>query len=151
TEGDQPRLPARLHHPGQSGRVRVALTVEVDGRKDVFPKDVELSASGVTEVLLDAFRVPGADRVKLSVSATAGAEAARVTDEVAADVSVRAWGLPVFATASGRSSNDATVFIALPPGRRYESPEMRIALSPRADRMLVELALDESGAGFAMR
>ena len=37
-----------------------------------------------------------------------------------------------------------TVFIALPQGRRYESPEMRIASAPRADRMLVELALDES-------
>jgi TolA-binding protein len=148
-EGDQPRLPARLHHPGIGGRAHVALTVEADGRKEVFPKVVDLSAGGVTEVLLDAFRVPGVDRVKLSVSASS--EAAGADDEVAVDVPVRAWGLPVFATASGRSGVDATVFVALPPERRYENPEMRIALSPRADRMLVELALDESGTGFGPR
>src|SRR5262249_56054956 len=78
TEGDEPRLQARLHRPGINGRARVALAVDADGRKDVFPKDIDLSAGGVTEVLLDAFRVPGVDRVRLSVSASAGAGAARV-------------------------------------------------------------------------
>ena len=151
TEGDEPQLLARLHHPGIKGQARVALKVDAGGREEVYPKTVDLAAGGVTEVLLDAFRVPGVDRVKLTVSTSAGEEAARVGDEVAAEVPVRAWGLPVYATASGRSSDDATVFVALPQGRRYENPEMRIALSPRADRMLVELALDESGAGFGLR
>ncbi len=130
TEGDEPRLLARLHHPGIGGQARVALKVGMDGRDEVFPKTVDLAAGGVTEILLDAFRVPGADRVKLTVSASAGPDAARVADEVAAEVPIRAWGMPVYATASGRSSDDATVFVALPQGRRYENPEMRIALAP---------------------
>src|SRR5262249_8273253 len=125
TEGDAPRLLARLHHPGIDGQARVALKVEGGGREEVYPKTSGLAAGGVTEVLLDAFRVPGVDHVKLTVSATAGAGAGR-TDEVAAEVPVRAWGLPVYATASGRSSDDATAFVALPQGRRYENPEMRI-------------------------
>ncbi len=129
TEGDEPQLLARLHHPGINGQARVALKVDMGGREEVFPKTADLAAGGVTEVLLDAFRVPGADRVKLTVSASASA--APAVDEVVAEVPVRAWGLPVFATASGQSSDDATVFVALPQGRRYENPEMRIALSPR--------------------
>ncbi len=152
-EGDEPRLPVRIHHSGIKGPAKVTLEVVADGRTEVFPKDVELADGGVTEILLDAFRVPGADRVRLSVSAsaTAGPANAPSADRLAVDVPVRAWGLPVFASASGRSSDDATAFVTLPPGRRYENPEMRIALSPRADRMLVELALNDSAVGFTQR
>ncbi|MHB1558945.1 MAG: alpha-2-macroglobulin family protein, partial [Isosphaeraceae bacterium] len=150
-EGDEPRLPVRIHHPGIKGRAKVTLEVVADGRTEVFPKDVDLADGGVTEVLLDAFRVPGAERVRLSVSASAGPDKAQTTDRLSVEVPVRAWGLPVFASASGRSSDDATAFVTLPAGRRYENPKMRIALSPRADRMLVELALNDSAVGFTQR
>ena len=93
----------------------------------------------MTEVLFDPFRVTDADLVRLTVSASASAGPRVVADEVAATVPIRPWGVPVYATASGRSSDDATVFVGLPPGRRYENPEMRIVVSPRPDRMLVEL------------
>ena len=141
TEGDEPRLLATLHHRGIAGPARVVLKAGAAGREEVFPRTVELKADGLTDVLLDAFRVTDADLVRLTVSASAGAGPGAAADEVAATVPIRPWGVPVYATASGRSSDDATVFVGLPPGRRYEGPEMRIVVSPRPDRMVVDLAL----------
>src|SRR5262249_40335449 len=46
--------------------------------------------------------------------------------------------------ASGTSSDSTSVFVGLPPGRTYESPDMLIALSPTVRRMLIELALGTS-------
>ena len=66
TEGDEPRLLARLHHPGIAGPARVALKAGRRRPRGGLPADVDLVADGLTEVLLDAFRVPAADRVKLT-------------------------------------------------------------------------------------
>ena len=57
------------------------------------------------------------------------------------EVPIRPWGVQAFASASGTSSDDATVFVGLPAGRAYESPEMRIDVSPTLRRLLIELAL----------
>ena len=42
----------------------------------------------------------------------------------------------------GHGSDDATVFVGLPAGRTYESPEMLIVVSPTLERML-----DRAGPG----
>ena len=54
---------------------------------------------------------------------------------------IRPWGVQAIASASGTGSDSTTVFVGLPAGRAYESPEMLIALSPTVRRMLIELAL----------
>src|SRR6202011_244061 len=59
------------------------------------------------------------------------------------EVPIRPWGVQAFASASGTSSDDATVFVGLPGGRTYESPEMRIDVSPTLRRLLIELALGQ--------
>ena len=48
---------------------------------------------------------------------------------------IRPWGVQAFASESGTSSESTTVFVGLPAGRTYESPEMLIVVSPtpRAD------------------
>ena len=56
---------------------------------------------------------------------------------------IRPWGVQAFASASGTASDDATVFVGLPPGRAYESPEMLVVVSPTLRRMLIELALGQ--------
>ena len=51
------------------------------------------------------------------------------------EVPIRPWGVQAFASASGTSSDDATVFVGLPPGRAYERPgdaDRRLAHPPPA-------------------
>ena len=49
--------------------------------------------------------------------------------------------MQAYASASGTSSDGTAVFVGLPTGRTYESPEMLIVISPTLERMLIELAL----------
>ena len=137
TEGDTPRFAARVHHAGLNGPIEVKLSIYAGGREQVEPRTLEIKGDGVEEVLFDPFEVPEGENVRLTLAARAG-EAA---DELVVEVPVRPWGVQAFASASGTAEDDATVFVELPPGRSYESPEMLIAISPTLRRMLIELAL----------
>ena len=138
-EGDKPRFLARVHHTGVKGRVEVRLSAYATGIEQVDPKTVEVERDGVTEILLDPFEVPDAAEVELTLTARAGDRA----DEIRSSVPVRPWGVQAIASGSGSSRDDATVFVELPGGRRYESPEMLITLSPSIRRLLIELALGQ--------
>ena len=147
TEGDKPRFLARVHHAGVKGRIDVRLVSYATGREQVDPKSIEVEADGVTEVLFDPFEVPDATEVELTLTARAEGQA----DEIKSTVPVRPWGVQALASASGSSRDDATVFVELPKGRRYESPEMQITLSPSTRRMLIELALGEQFGPLAQQ
>ncbi|RUL89070.1 tetratricopeptide repeat protein [Tautonia sociabilis] len=139
TEGDKPRFLARVHHSGVKGRIDVRLSSYASGREQVDPKTIEVDGDGVTEVLFDPFEVPDAAEVELTLTARAGDRG----DEIRATVPVRPWGVRAIASASGSSDDDATVFVELPAGRRYEAPEMLITLSSSTRRLLIELALGQ--------
>jgi tetratricopeptide (TPR) repeat protein len=137
TQGDKPRFIARVHHTGVAGNLALRLAIYAGGRDEVFPKAVELKQDGVDEVFFEPFEVPEGDSVRLTLTGSVG----DLTDELVVDVPVRPWGVEVVASESGTSSESATVFVGLPAGRTYESPEMQIVLSPTLERMLIELAL----------
>ena len=141
TQSDRPRFIAQVNHVGVSGKVDLTLTTYAAGRQLVSPKPIEVKGDGVTEVLFEPFDVPDGDVVRLSLKASAGEK----TDELVLEIPIRPWGAQAIASASGTSSNGATVFVGLPAGRSYESPEMLVVVSPTVRRMLVELAL---GRGF---
>ena len=140
TEGDAPRFLARVHHRGVEGKVELRLTAYAGGREQVFPASVEVEGDGVAEVLFDPFEVPDAAEVELTLASRVMGK----NDEVRATVPVRPWGVRAIASASGSNDDDTTVFVELPQGRPYESPEMLIALSPTTRRLLIELALGQS-------
>ncbi len=137
TQGDKPRLVARVHHVGVQGTVALRLTVYAGGREEVFPKALELKGDGVDEVLLDPFEVPDTDSVRLTLVGKVGA----IQDEVTTEVPVRSWGVQAYASESGTSSDGTAVFVGLPKGRTYESPEMVVLIAPTLQRMIIELAL----------
>ncbi len=137
TQGDKPRFIAQVHHTGVRGTLALRLATYAGGRDDVFPKTLELSADGVDEVVFEPYEVPEGDSLRLTLTGAVG----EARDELIVEVPIRPWGLPVFASASGTSGDSTTVFIGLPAGRAYESPDMLITLSPTVQRMLVELAL----------
>jgi alpha-2-macroglobulin len=137
TEGDRPRFAAQVHHVGVSGSVALKLTVYAGGRDHVYPKTIDIKDDGVDEVLFDPFDVPAAENVRLTLTASVGAS----KDELVLEVPVRPWGVQAFASASGTSSDDATVFVGLPGGRAYDNPEMLVVISPTLQRLLIELAV----------
>jgi hypothetical protein len=139
TQGDRPRFSAQLHHAGVAGTAALRLTAYAGGRERVFPRTIELKGDGVEEVRFEPFEVPDGDAVRLTLTARAGT----AVDEMTVEVPIRPWGVQAFASASGTGSADATVFVGLPPGRAYESPEMLVVVSPTLRRMLVELALGQ--------
>ena len=137
TQGDKPRFTARVHHLGVVGPATLSLTIYAGGREQVYPKSLDLKLDGVDEVLFDPFEVPDGDLVRLTLAAAAG----DAKDQLVAEVPIRPWGVQAFASASGTTSDDATVFVGLPAGRAYENPEMLIVVSPTLQRMLIELAV----------
>lgn len=137
TEGDSVRFPAQLHHRNVKGKANVVLTLYAGGREQKYPRELELTGDGVTEILFDSYTVPNGDLVQLSLEATAE----NASDKITTRFPIRPWGVQAFATASGSAEDDTTVFVSLPQGRPYESPEMMIVLSPSLRRMIVELAL----------
>ncbi len=146
TEGDRPRFSAQVHHSGGlAGSVGLSLLAYAGDREQVFPKAIEIKGDGVDEVTFDPFEVPGGgDTVRLTLGAKLGDR----SDEVVVEVPVRPWGVRATASASGTSSDDETVLIALPEGRTYEDAELRIDLAPTVRRLLVELALGHDSIAF---
>ncbi len=137
TQGDRPRFIARVHHVGVRGAVSLKLAIYAAGRDEVYPRTLELNGDGVSEVMFEPFEVPDAESVRLTLAGKLG----ELADELTTEVPVRPWGVQAYATASGTSSDGTTVFVGLPQGRRYESPEMMIVISPSLERMIVELAM----------
>ncbi len=139
TQGDRPRFVAQVHHVGVTGQAAVKLVIYAGGRETVEPRTLDIKADGIDEVTFEPFEVPDGDNVRLTLTANVGES----QDDLVVEVPIRPWGVPAFASASGTSSDDATVFVGLAPGRIYENPEMLIVLSPTLRRMLIELALGQ--------
>ncbi|MGD0039833.1 MAG: alpha-2-macroglobulin family protein, partial [Isosphaeraceae bacterium] len=137
TQGDKPRFIAQVHHLGVQGTVSLKLAVYAGGRDEVYPRTVEIKGDGVEEVMFEPFEVPDAESVRLTLTGTVG----ELTDDLTTEIPVRPWGVQAYASASGTSSDGTAVFVGLPTGRTYESPEMMIVISPTLERMIVELAL----------
>ncbi len=142
-EGDRPRFLARLHHGDTRGQAELKLVVRAGGRESVYPRTVELGASGLVEIVFDPYEVPGNGPLALSLSATA--KDAR--DSVAAECQVRPWGVRAVASAAGSSQGDETLLLELPPGREYSQPEMRIVISPARSGLIADLALGSGWMG----
>ncbi len=139
SEGDQAQFLARIHHRGVEGAAQIRLKAYATGGEEVYPKTIELEGDGVEEVLFQSFEVPNAPNIELTLTASVG----EIRDEIETTVPVRAWGVQALATASGSAEDDRTIFVELPKGRPYDTPEMLITLAPSTQRLLIELALGQ--------
>jgi tetratricopeptide (TPR) repeat protein len=139
TQGDKPRFVAQIHHSGVVGQLALRLSVYAGGRDEVYPRTIELTKDGIDEVMFEPFEVPDGDSIRLTLTGTVG----NLSDQLTVEVPTRPWGVEVASSESGTSSESATVFVGLPAGRSYESPDMRILLSPTLERLLIELAVGD--------
>ncbi len=139
TQGDKPRFIAQVHHTGCRGQARAAAGHLRRGTRRGLSQDARAQAGRSRRGHVRALRGPRGDSIRLTLTGTVG----DARDELVVEVPVRPWGVQVVASDSGTSSESTTIFVGLPAGRTYESPEMLIVLSPTLERMLIELALGE--------
>jgi len=138
-EGDRIRVLARVHNlTDYEGPAE--LTLSITGG----PEPVELTAKatvkkhGNVEVLFDNAVVPPAMGLDLAVSAKAG----DLQDALVKEVPIRPWGLEYAGHTGGTAKDDATVTVQLPAGQEYSSVWMTVAISPRLERVVLDLALN---------
>ena len=137
TQGDKPRFLAQVHHLGVQGTVALKLAIYAGGRDEVYPRNRRAQGRRRRGGPVRAVRGP---RRRLG-PADAHRHGRRADGRADDGGAVRPWGVQAFASASGTSSDGTAVFVGLPKGRTYESPEMLIVISPTLERMLIELAL----------
>ena len=123
---------------GSRGGGGLKLSIYSGERDQVFPKTLDLKADGVEEILFDPFEVPDGESVRLTLTAKAG-------DGSRTRWSSRSRSAPGASRRSprprARRPTTRRSSSACRPGRTYESPEMRIDVSPTLRRLLIELAL----------
>ena len=136
TQGDKPRFSAEVHHAGVVGHADAAAD-DLRRRPRGRPaEDDRGQGRRRRRGPVRPFEVPDGDAVRLTLAATLG----EAKDEMTVEVPIRPWGVQAFASASGTSSDDATAFVGLPPGRAY-------ARARDARRRLADRAADADRAG----
>lgn len=150
TQGDHPRLGARVHNlTGRQGTGRLVLQVKSPEGERSFTRDVVFGDAPVVEVLFDALTdFDAAHDLALSarIEATLGAET--LTAVAAEDVPVRPYGVAFADSAGGVLDGQTSVWLELPAGRAYASRSLELFVGPSTRRLLIDEALGQ-GARFA--
>ncbi|MCA9263196.1 MAG: tetratricopeptide repeat protein [Planctomycetales bacterium] len=145
-DGDHAAIVATIHHRDiKAEQVRVTLSQQIGERTSRQTKTLsaaELQASGVTEVVFDSeIRLPeGArDRADWQAEYRLVVESGEHADVSERAVPVLAYGLPVFATASGTATGDATAWLDLPDTMPTQSPSLQIVIGPTVEQGLLDV------------
>jgi len=142
SEGDQPRLAARVHNlTGATGTAELTLTVRAGDQRRFQTATVELGEASIVEHRFEA--LPGLEAADLELELAVKAQLDG--DEVVADTSevvpVYPWGLELRDAESGALTDARTIWLELPEGRRYEDRRVELYVGPSVDRVLIEEAL----------
>ncbi len=81
---------------------------------------------------------------ELNVQFNLTVAAGNATDVTQASVPLRPYGMPVFATASGSATSDATAWVEAPKEMPFQSPSLQILVGPTVQRSLMEIVLGEA-------
>lgn len=142
SEGDRPRVLARLHNlTDYAGRVDLTMTV-TSGIRTVAEqrRTIDIIKGQGGEALFEPFEAPAAGEIEITVSARAGDH----LDSVARSLTVLPWGVEYASHGGGVSTGSAAVAVTLPPGLAYSSRWLTVQVGPDLDRMLLDLVLGGS-------
>ena len=137
-EGDQVEVITRVHNLTDEDAEAELMLVVTSGDKRFYElrKSVKVKKNSSEEVKFDSIEVPRAQRLELKVSAAAGDH----TDALVRNVEVHPWGMEYADHGGGSSTNDATVSLKLPDGRKYESTWLTVSVGPSVERAVIDLA-----------
>ncbi|MFK7850033.1 MAG: tetratricopeptide repeat protein [Akkermansiaceae bacterium] len=136
-EGDQMRFLAKVHNLTDfEGNADLVLSVNGNQEK-LSRKTVEIKAHSVTECLFASYDIALAESVEIRAAANSG----ELTDELAIELPVRAWGMEFAGSAGGVSSGDADAVVSLPDGMEFTKQALEVSLSPSVEKALMDYAL----------
>ena len=160
TDGDEAEVQASVHNDAvEKGQITVVLKTTIGDRTVEDKKTIDVAAKGIhTVAFKTALRRPEAPKdpkqsaappevnvlFELTLSAAAPGGAGGLADVTRAAVPLRPYGMPVFATASGSATSDATAWVESPPDMAMEGPSLQILVGPTVERSLMEIVLGEA-------
>jgi tetratricopeptide (TPR) repeat protein len=138
-EGDRIRVLARVHNlTDYEGPAELSLTLTGGPEPVKLAEKAQVRKRGNTEVLFENAVVPPAIRLELEVAAKAG----DLQDTLVKAVPIRPWGLEYAGHAGGTAKDDYSVTVQLPAGQEYSATWMTVLVSPRMERVVLDLALN---------
>lgn len=141
TEGDRTELTVRAHNLTDRDRqVDLGMTTRVGDEVHEHSQQVKLGGHREGEASF-ALQANSARSVAVSVTASSGG----LSDRVERNISVRPFGMEYRSGRTGRTGQDASFRLSLPPGRDYTSLNMSIEVGPDPGGDLVAAA---TGSGY---
>ncbi len=142
TAGDEAEVEVLIHNDiVDQGTIKATLRATIGGRSVQEDRELPVNARGVHETRFklalgwpEGVPPQAAQEIELELRVAHGEE----TDVTSRAVPLLPYGMPVFATASGVASADATVFLA-PPDMPLESPSLEIFVGPTVERSLLDV------------
>lgn len=143
TEGDRPRLLARLHHlTDAAGTVDLKLRYTSAGRSGTLPRRVDVDGRGTIDVLFPELPpVASGAPLEVEVSAEARLGERVLTDDTVRSVPVRPWGIEFADAHGGRLAGDEEFWLELPATCGDQGRSLEISLGAGLRRLVVDEAL----------
>ena len=142
TEGDSASVLAEVHNSLAGERsIQVTFSATIGERTTEVSRTLEVTGPGVSELSFPIEITEGESiRFGLTV-ATADAE----SDESTRSIAIRPFGLPVYATTSGKAAQSTIAFISFDDEIAAESPSLELLIGPGLNRALLDAVL---GGGY---
>jgi len=148
TDGDDAEIGVTVHNDlTDKDPITVTLKTTIGGKSTEEKKTLKVTKKGLEEL---AFKLP--------VRRPEGQEAARsgeigatfqltvavgeTTDNVRRFVPIRPYGLPVFASAGGSATGDATAWVEPPKDLPLTAPGLQIIVGPTVSKSLLDIVLE---------
>ncbi|TWU42711.1 tetratricopeptide repeat protein [Novipirellula artificiosorum] len=145
TAGDSVQVPVEIHHSLDDARkVTVKLKATLGDKSTEQTQAVDVEGPAIQKLVFPV-EIEAADQAvfELSVSADDGR-----SDQTTAVVAIRPYGFPVYATASGTSSQSTLAMLAFNEKLKAEESSLEILIGANVNRSLVRSVLGSGDVVF---
>ena len=142
TEGDVANVLAEVHNSLEGEReITVTFSATIGEKATEFTRTLEVSGPGVSELSFPV-EITDGESIRFDLAVATAEEDA---DTSSRSVAIHPYGLPVYATASGQSSQSTIAFLSFDEAIEAESPVLELLIGPGINRALLDAVL---GGGY---
>lgn len=146
TVGDKAEVLVEVHNTTpKDATIEVKLKTTIGEKTTELKKSVAVKQTGIEEVSFPV-EITSGETAEFELAVASG----ELRDVSSRSVTIKPYGLPVFATASGSSSQNTTAYINHPVGVVAENPALELIIGPSVNRALLDAVLS-STAGLYER
>ena len=138
TVGDKASIPVEIHDSIDGSKaIEVKLKVTLGEQSTEQSKSIDAQGPGIHKIAFEIDAATAGDaEFRLQVSTK------NETDSTTEKVTVRPFGFPVFATASGTSAQSTVSLIQFEKNLNAQDPELEIVIGSNVNRALLQSVLD---------